>query len=472
MHIPSLNLSILFPPSPPTVQHCTTNEDEKKLVRKIDFYLVPMLWVMYILNYIDRTNIGNARIAGMDDDLGLGDEGYAWILSIFFFGYLLCEVPSNMILSRSQPSIFLPGIMLLWGYDLIKGKSALCAVMSVSNSYGAMLGFRFVLGCIESGFFPGVLYLLSCWYKKAELGKRFALFYSAAIISGAFGGIFAGAVTGHLEGVHGIRGWRLLFIIEGVATVDVRGCMVGSSGLSHYDYRKRLTASEQDLAVGGRRMPRLSHWGAFLAAVGDWRTWAFVLLFVMCVGAGTISYFLPTLTKSLGYDTVKAQYMTVPIYIIATVFSNLLAYSTDRLSERRYHIAGALCGFISCVIAAAVPASSPAVRYAMICFTASGIWSALSLILAWTSKVIALPDEKRAEVLAIVNACGNFSSVYGSRIWPAWNGPGFSVGFGVTAGFLGAGTIVALVLPLALRMWPVKGVKPSTLQHRQLSRGA
>lgn len=112
----------------------------------------------------------------MQKDLSLTDDGYAWVLSIFFFGYLICEVPSNMILSRSRPSLFLPGIMLVWG--------ALSALMSVSKSYGALLGFRFVLGCIESGFFPGVLYLLSCWYTKAELGKRFAIFYTAAVLSG------------------------------------------------------------------------------------------------------------------------------------------------------------------------------------------------------------------------------------------------------------------------------------------------
>lgn len=99
----------------------------------------------------------------MEDDLNLDDQKYAWVLSIFFFGYLLCEVPSNMILSRSRPSLFLPGIMIVWG--------ALSAAMASAQTYGAMLAFRFVVGCIESGFFPGVLYLLSCWYTSGELGK-------------------------------------------------------------------------------------------------------------------------------------------------------------------------------------------------------------------------------------------------------------------------------------------------------------
>ncbi|KAH0605226.1 uncharacterized protein H6S33_005208 [Morchella sextelata] len=430
-------------------------DEEKRLVRKIDFYLMPMLWIMYIMNYIDRTNIGNARIAGMGDDLSLDDQEYAWVLSIFFFGYLLCEVPSNMILSRSQPSIFLPGIMLVWG--------ALSAVMAVSHTYGALLGFRFILGCIESGFFPGVLYLLSCWYKKGELGKRFAIFYSAAILSGAFGGIFAGAITGHLDNVHGIHGWRWLFIIEGAATVGI-SCIAFFVLLDFPATTKKFTEAERNLAVirllhdgmdSGRTVKRMSHKEALMSAVVDWRTWVFTFLFMMVAGSGTISYFIPTLTKSLGYDTVTAQYMTVPIYAVATVSCNVLAYSADRFAERRWHVTVALfVGFISCVLTATIPSNT--VRYVMICFTASGIWSALPLLLAWTSNTVELPAEKRAVVLAIVNACGNFSSVYGSRIWPSWNAPSYSVGFGCTASFLGAGTVLAALMPILLAKWRYK----------------
>ncbi|KAL7271016.1 hypothetical protein RUND412_006253 [Rhizina undulata] len=428
-----------------------TNE-EKKLLRKIDLYLMPILWIMYILNYIDRTNIGNAKISGMDSDLHLSDQDYAWVLSIFFFGYLLCEVPSNMILSRSKPSVFLPGIMVIWG--------TLSAIMSVSKNKATLLGFRFILGCIESGFFPGVLYLLSCWYKKLELGKRFAIFYSAAILSGAFGGVFAGAIIGHMEDAHGIRGWRWLFIIEGVATAGVS--MIAYFVLLDFPATTlKFTPAERDLAVvrllrdgmetGDSTSTRMTHWEAFKSAVVDWRTWAFTLLFMMDVGSGTISYFIPTLTESLGYNTVTAQYMTVPIYAVAAFFCNVVAYSADRYKERRYHVTVCLLvGFISCVVSATV--SNVTVRYVMICFAASGIWSALPQILAWTSGTISLPAEKRAIVLAIINAFGNFSSVYGSRIWPSSNAPSYTIGFAVTGSFLGFGMCLAAVMPLML-MW-------------------
>ncbi|KAJ0338385.1 hypothetical protein KNSL1_012474 [Colletotrichum chrysophilum] len=469
-------------------------QEEKALVRKIDFYLMPILWIMYILNYVDRTNIvsycgsplGEKSPAGiecrmdhrtdvasqplmassmpnvnfsMQKDLSLTDDGYAWVLSIFFFGYLICEVPSNMILSRSRPSLFLPGIMLVWG--------ALSALMSVSKSYGALLGFRFVLGCIESGFFPGVLYLLSCWYTKAELGKRFAIFYTAAVLSGAFGGLLAGAITANLHDAHGIAGWRWLFIVEGVATVGV-ALFAFFILLDYPATAKQLTPAQRQLASiriiadgiasGAQSTQRLTHWQAFVAAVSDPRTWMFLILFMLDVGAGTISYFIPTIALTLGYDTVTAQYMTVPIYAFASVCLNIVAWSSDRHVERRWHVAVPLgVGFACAVVCAAV--QTPVVRYVMICFVAAGIWSALPLVLSWTSGTISLPAEKRAIVLALVNAFGNFSSVYGSRIWPSKDSPAYHVGFGVTAAFLGAGMIIAILIPIMIKMVNWKGTK-------------
>ncbi|KAL3417232.1 major facilitator superfamily transporter [Phlyctema vagabunda] len=440
-------------------------EAEKKLLRKIDMHLIPTLWIMYILNYIDRTNIGNARIAGMADDLSLSDGDYSWVLSIFFFGYLICEVPSNMILSRTKPSLFLPAIMLVWG--------ALSAAMACVKSKGDLLAFRFVLGCIESGFFPGVLFVMGCWYKTQEIGKRFAIFYSAAVLSGAFGGLLAGAITGDLDGAHGIAGWRWLFIVEGVATVGVaiiaKFILLDFPGTS-----AALTLEERQLATirmladsaatgSASKSDRLTHWQAFKAAIADPRTYIFMFLFTLDVGSGTISYFIPTITKSLGYTTVMAQYMTVPVYAVATVILNICAYSADHFNERRWHITAALClGFVCALVCAIV--QTPVVRYVMLCFVAAGIWSALPLIMAWATKTIDLPAEKRAISIAMINAVGNFSSVYGSYLWPTSTGPKFTLGWGVTAAFLGTGMVTAALIPVVLKIVPI----PLTKAERAL----
>lgn len=207
---------------------------------------------------------------------------------------------------------------------------------------------------------------------------------------------------------------------------------------------------------------KVSHTKAFLAAVRDWRIWGLVLLYSMIVGAGTISYFIPNITKQLGYNTVTAQYMTVPVYMVAVVFCLCGALSSDHFGDRRYHItAFSTLAIVSCIVAAVV--HTPTVRYVMLCFIASGIYTALPMVLTWTSGTIHFPREKRAISIAIVNALGNLSSIYGSRIWPDWDGPYYPIGFGVTGGFLGVGAILALVLGFLFLKFPYEKSKHSGL---------
>jgi MFS family permease len=220
----------------------------------------------------------------------------------------------------------------------------------------------------------------------------------------------------------------------------------------------RILVDNKASGHGTASQKSLSHWEAFKAAACDPRTYAFMLLFVLDVGAGTISYFIPTITKSLGYSTTVAQYMTVPVYAVATVCLNICAYSADRNGERRFHIAAALSvGFVSALVCAIV--QTPMVRYVMLCFVAAGIWSALPLILAWASKTFDFPAEKRAICIAMINAVGNLSSVYGSRIWPSSSAPRYTLGWGITAGFLGAGTLVAILIPVFSKYVPANGTR-------------
>jgi MFS family permease len=189
-----------------TVPFVEDLEMEKRILRKVDLRLIPCLWIMYVLNYLDRSNIGNAKVAGMQTDLNLSSSDYSLAVSIFFIGYLLLEVPSNMILSNTRPSLYLPGIMFVWG--------SLCTAYTGANTKGGLIGLRFVLGLVEAGFFPGVLLLMSNWYKKTELARRFSIFYSASLVSGAFGGLVAGLITSNMNGRAGLPAWKWLFLSE------------------------------------------------------------------------------------------------------------------------------------------------------------------------------------------------------------------------------------------------------------------
>ncbi|KAJ9092566.1 hypothetical protein QFC21_006797 [Naganishia friedmannii] len=260
--------------------------EEKALVRKMDMRLLPILWLMYVFNYLDRTNIGNAKVGGMEKALKLTSSDYSLALSIFFVGYLLNEVPSNMLLARSRPSIFLPCLMFVWGAMSIGAKGI--------HSLGGLVAFRFCLGLVEAGFFPGVMLLLSCWYKPDELSKRLAIFYSASLTSGAFGGLLAGVITQYMNGVGNTPGWQWLFIIEGLVTVCIS--LVALFILPDYPTTTKWL-SEREKALAVARLvsnedlgERLGHRQAFVAACKDFKTWIFMLVYVLINGAGTISY--------------------------------------------------------------------------------------------------------------------------------------------------------------------------------------
>lgn len=197
--------------------------------------------------------------------------------ALLIVGYVVFEPASNMILVRTRPSLYLPAIMVLWG--------ALTCVMAVIQHHNHLIVLRIFVGIAESGFAPGILLIISSWYKRGEQSKRFAVFMSAAILSGAFGGLLAGAITGGLEGAHGLRGWRWLFIVEGVVTIGF--AIISTFILLDFPANsKRLTQRERDIAVarlvedsvtvreeGGK----VGKTKSFMLALSDWRTWGFTV---------------------------------------------------------------------------------------------------------------------------------------------------------------------------------------------------
>lgn len=187
---------------------------EALLVRKIDLRLLPMVILMYILNYLDRNNIAAARLAGLESDLSLTGTQYLTALSILFVGYILMQIPSNLFLDKvGKPAIYLPGVMIVWGI--------ISAATAGVKSYGELVAVRFLLGFVEAAYFPGCLFFLSSWYTRKELGFRTAIMFSGSLLSGAFSGLISAGITHGLDGARGLRAWRWLFIIEGAITVVV-----------------------------------------------------------------------------------------------------------------------------------------------------------------------------------------------------------------------------------------------------------
>lgn len=431
-----------------------TPEEEKKLVRKIDSFLLPTIWLMYLLSYMDRTNIGNAKIAGMGHDLRLSSNQYSVALVVFFVTYVVFEAPSNMILVRSRPSIYLPVIMTIWG--------ALTCCMAAIKDYHHLVILRIFVGVFEAGFAPGILLIISSWYKKTEQSARFALYISAAILSGAFGGLLAGAITGGLEGAHGIRGWRWLFIVEGSATIAWAIC----SSFILLDFpatSTRLTDRERAIAIARLQAssvrvqsgnePKVGKRQSLLEAAQNWRTWGFTVGYMVIVGSSTLSYFYPTLVKGLGYtNAVKAQYMTVPIYAVAFVCTAITGVLCDRIPDWRGIVIA--CWLTVSLITSIVVCTvyNFTVRYAMLVIMAAGLWSSNALALSFASSTFgSMKAETRAVALATVNACGNLAQIYGSYLFPSEDQPKYLKGFGVISGMLGVGIVTYVVMNILVR---------------------
>lgn len=183
---------------------------EKKLLWKVDLHVVPPLLILFLLAFLDRVNIGNAKIQGMTTDLHMQGQDYNIALFIFFIPYILLEVPSNIIIKKVAPSTWLCCIMLLWG---------ICTVgQGLVRNFAGLVALRFLLGIFEAGLVPGAVYLISMWYKRFELQWRLSVFFCASIIAGAFGGLFAYALA-HMDGVGGYAGLVIYLSYAGVEQI-------------------------------------------------------------------------------------------------------------------------------------------------------------------------------------------------------------------------------------------------------------
>ncbi|GLI78080.1 hypothetical protein PoHVEF18_006379 [Penicillium ochrochloron] len=314
---------------------------EKKLVRKVDSRLLIMIVIMYILNYLDRNNIAAAKLAGLQKDLNLRGDQYQTSVSILFVGYLLMQVPSNMILNKlGKPSIYLPTCMLAWGI--------ISSATAATQSYGGLLACRFILGFVEAAYFPGCLYLLSAWYTRKELVKRTALLYSGSLLSGAFSGLIAAGITSGLNGNRGIAAWRWLFIIEGAITVFVAIISIfiipdlprTTTWLT--DEEKELAAWRLAEDIGEDDWVDSQHQSMFHGAklaFKDYKAWLLLGAIYGCTASGAVTTFFPIVMAGLGKDKVTTLLLTTPPYLIGTVVVLINAWHADKTGERYLHIA-------------------------------------------------------------------------------------------------------------------------------------
>ncbi|KAK6909495.1 hypothetical protein I203_103514 [Kwoniella mangroviensis CBS 8507] len=400
---------------------------EKKMVRKMDAVILPIIMVLYVLNYIDRQNFASAKLQGIMDDLHMTTQQFATAIAILYAGYIPFQIPSNYLISLfSRPGLYICCAVVIWG--------TISACTAAVHSYPALLGIRVLLGASEAVFFPGCLYFLSAWYTKKELGKRYAGLFIGQQLGNGFGGLIAAGVL-KLDGAHGIRGWRWLFIIEGVATVGLG--LIFATFMPEYPHNaKILTPEEREYAVwrieqeagAAEAHDSGSNIKAYVSALADPKVYTLIFCMIMSQAMGSVGNFFPTIIKSLGYDNIITLVLTAPPYILVCFFFYGLSWYSDR--NGKIYLPIVIClsiGILTYVIAVAtlnIGARYFAIMLTPICNVVPQlfIYNTLSLH-------VARPYPKRAAGLALINAIGGTSNVWSAYVWYA--PPHFYAGLGM-----------------------------------------
>ncbi|KAI1192532.1 putative allantoate permease [Nemania serpens] len=305
-------------------------EEVAKLRRRIDLRVLPMLFLIYLVAFLDRANISNALTLRLPQELGLTGQQPNIALAVFFVPYIIFEIPSNILLKRLSPRTWLS--ICIFGFGIVE------LGQGFVQSYSALLATRFLLGLFEAGIFPGSFYLISFWYKREEAQKRFTGYFSSVIVASAFGGLLASAIAG-LDGVGGLSNWRWIFILEGIFTIlvavaafffvsdfpaDATWLTEGEKHLVLSNSYAHAVASEdkvtgKDLAAFFR--DPINYFGA-------------VMYFSAVVPVYAFAYFTPTIIKTLGFSVVQTQLHSVPPFAAAFGLCVLLAYLSDRTNLR------------------------------------------------------------------------------------------------------------------------------------------
>jgi sugar phosphate permease len=283
----------------------------------------------------------------------------------------------------------------------------------------------------------------------------------------------AGAIVSSLDGARGIPGWRWLLIVEGIITVVCGFALYFL--LPDYPRTARFLTPEQrrlahirilfdrQLTVTATSKP-LTSWQAFKAVVLDGKTWFFLITYSIIILGMSISYFVPSILKTMGYTSVTAQWMTVPIWITGTVTQLVLSWTSDKTLDRRWHSFGLfVLSAVACIISAFV--SSAVAKYVMMCLLVAGLYTGLPLMLNWTSEMIPFPDQKRSIAIAFVNSFGHLAIIYGSYLWPSGNAPQHLLGFATLTGTCGLGALLAIAGPYIFKLLPKQ---PATKAEREL----
>jgi MFS family permease len=425
---------------------------EKRTIGKVMTRLVPFLVLCYFVAYLDRVNVGFAKLQ-MDTAIGLDETAYAIGAGVFFWAYFLVEVPSNLALNRFGARVWIARIMISWG--IVSGCFAFIPSISHATGISSPWVFyilRFLLGLCEAGFYPGVIFYLTLWFPAVYRARVLSLFMLAIPFAAIIGGPVSGQLLG-LTGVGGFEGWQWLFLIEAVPSV-LLGFVVLLALTDFPGKAKWLAQDEKDWLQARLEGERKSREGAehfsILKAIIDPRVLACSAIY-FCLNAASYgtAFFLPSIIKEFGVSDAMTGVLSAVPFVFGAIGMILLGRNSDRTLKRKEHVAFAL-GLAFVGIGLAGYAGNPVLEMALLCLAQIGISAMPPLF--WPLPTSLLSGASAAAGIAAINSIGNLSGFFGPTIMGKFHDLTGSYTSGLS--FLAVCALIGAIIGMTLKIDP------------------
>ncbi|KAF2121440.1 SacI homology domain-containing protein [Lophiotrema nucula] len=441
-----------------------TPDEERTVLRKLDRRLVGFMALLYCLSFLDRSNIGNARIAGLARDLKLNSDQYEWLLWAFYISYIAFEWMTLMY-RIVPPHIYISLCILSWGI--------IASIQALATSFSFLLVLRFLLGVGEAAFGPGVPFYLSFFFRRNELAFRTGLFISASPLSASFAGALAWLIT--KVGEHGpLSPWRLLFLIEGFPSVliavwawefipdgpgSAKWLTPRQREVAILRLRQEKESDEEDLlgekhtsSASGRRGVNFRE---VLQALKDPNCYLTAFMFFSCnIAFSSMPVFLPTIIRDMGHSSLTAQALSAPPYLFSFVVVIATAYISDKYQTRStaiiFHSILATLGYTTIALSGYYASTNTTIKYLALYPAAAGFFSCITIIITWTINNQE-SDSKKGTGMAILNVIGQCGPLVGTSIFPEEDGPFYVKGMSLCALFMLFVGILATILRFVLK---------------------
>lgn len=383
-----------------TTSNSSQQAIEEALYRKVAWRLIPLLLACYVVAYLDRVNVGFAKLQMMDQ-LGFSDTIYGLGAGMFFIGYFLFEVPSNIILHKMGARVWIGRIMISWGL--------ISAAMMFVTTPTMFYVMRFLLGVAEAGFFPGIILYLTYWYPADRRARITAMFMTGIAIAGVIGGPVSGIIMKYTNGIYGWQGWQWMFLLEGLPSVAL-GLVVIMMLDDRISEAQWLTEEERALLAHNIAKDEAHKEDeSFLRIISSGKVWlCAAIYFSYVMGVYGVSFFLPTIIKSMGHtDVVEIGLISSIPYSVSVVVMLLVARSADRTGERRWHVAiPGMLGAVGLALSV-ILAKDGTLAIAALTLGLSGIMTTLPLF--WSLPTAFLAGTGAAAGIALINSLGNLA---------------------------------------------------------------